>query len=37
VFTGQTHHDLPHAQADISADRENKVMILTATGEVPRR
>ncbi len=37
VFTGQTHHDLPHAPAEISADRENKVAILTGTGEVPRR
>lgn len=37
VFTGQTHRDLPHAPADISPDRENKVAILIATGEVPRR
>jgi enoyl-CoA hydratase/carnithine racemase len=34
IFTGQTHHDLPQALAEIGADRENKVMILTGTGDV---
>jgi enoyl-CoA hydratase/carnithine racemase len=34
VFTGQTHHQLPQALADIGADRDNKVMILTGTGDV---
>ena len=34
VFTGQTHHDLPRAFAEIGDDRENKVVILTGTGEV---
>jgi enoyl-CoA hydratase/carnithine racemase len=34
VFTGQTHHDLPRALAEIGEDRENKVMILTGTGAV---
>ena len=34
VFTGQTHHDMPLALAEIGADRENKVMIITGTGEV---
>lgn len=34
VFTGQTHHDLPRALAEIGEDRENKVVILTGTGEV---
>ena len=34
VFTGQTHHDLPRALAEIGADRENKVVILTGTGDV---
>jgi enoyl-CoA hydratase/carnithine racemase len=34
VFTGQTHHDLPRALAEIGSDRQNKVVILTGTGEV---
>jgi enoyl-CoA hydratase/carnithine racemase len=34
VFTGQTHRDLPRALAEIGADRDNKVMILTGTGDV---
>jgi enoyl-CoA hydratase/carnithine racemase len=34
VFTGQTHHDLPRALGEIGADRENKVVILTGTGDV---
>jgi enoyl-CoA hydratase/carnithine racemase len=34
VFTGQTHHDLPRALAEIGADRDNKVVILTGTGNV---
>lgn len=34
VFTGQTHHDLPRALADIGEDRDNKVVILTGTGDV---
>ena len=34
VFTGQTHHDLPRALAEIGEDRENKVVILTGTGDV---
>jgi enoyl-CoA hydratase/carnithine racemase len=34
VFTGQTHHDMPHALAQIGDDRDNKVMIITGTGDV---
>jgi enoyl-CoA hydratase/carnithine racemase len=34
IFTGQTHHDLPQALAEIGADRENKVMILTGSGDM---
>jgi enoyl-CoA hydratase/carnithine racemase len=34
VFTGQTHRDLPRALAEIGDDRENKVVILTGTGDV---
>ena len=34
VFTGQTHHDLPRALAEVGADRENKIVILTGTGDV---
>jgi enoyl-CoA hydratase/carnithine racemase len=34
VFTGQAHHDLPRALAEIGDDRENKVVILTGTGDV---
>src|SRR4029077_9518320 len=33
VFTGQTHHDLPRALGEIGEDRENKVVILTGTGD----
>jgi len=33
VFTGQTHRDLPKALAEIGADRDNKVVILTGTGD----
>jgi enoyl-CoA hydratase/carnithine racemase len=34
VFTGQAHRDLPRALAEIGEDRENKVVILTGTGDV---
>ena len=34
VFTGQAHHDLPRALAEIGDDRDNKVVILTGTGDV---
>ncbi len=34
VFTGQTHRDLPRALAEIGDDRDNKVVILTGTGDV---
>lgn len=34
VFTGQTHRDLPRAFAEIGDDRDNKVVILTGSGEV---
>jgi enoyl-CoA hydratase/carnithine racemase len=34
VFTGQTHRDLPRALAEIGDDRENKVVVLTGTGDV---
>jgi enoyl-CoA hydratase/carnithine racemase len=34
VFTGQTHRDLPRALAEIGADRDNKIVILTGTGDV---
>jgi enoyl-CoA hydratase/carnithine racemase len=34
VFTGQTHRDLPNALAEIGGDRDNKVVILTGTGDV---
>jgi enoyl-CoA hydratase/carnithine racemase len=34
VFTGQTHHDLPQALAEIGGDRDNKVVILTGSGDV---
>jgi enoyl-CoA hydratase/carnithine racemase len=34
LFTGQTHRDLPRALAEIGADRDNKVVILTGTGDV---
>lgn len=34
VFTGQVHHDLPRALAQIGDDRDNRVVILTGTGEV---
>ena len=32
VFTGQTHHDLPRAFAEIGDDRENKVVMLLSDG-----
>ena len=31
VFTGQTHHDLARAVAEIGDDRDNKVVVLTGT------
>ena len=34
VFTGQAHRDLPRALAEIGEDRDNKVVILTGTGDV---
>ncbi len=34
VFTGRAHRDLPRALAEIGEDRENKVVILTGTGDV---
>lgn len=34
VFTGQTHHELPRALAEIGADRDNKIVIITGTGDV---
>jgi enoyl-CoA hydratase/carnithine racemase len=34
VFTGQAHHELPRALAEIGEDRGNKVVILTGTGDV---
>ena len=34
VFTGQTHHDLPRALAEVGDDRENKIVILTGSGDV---
>lgn len=33
TFTGTTHHDLPKAMAEIGDDRDNKVLIITGTGE----
>jgi enoyl-CoA hydratase/carnithine racemase len=34
VFTGKAHRDLPRALAEIGEDRDNKVVILTGTGNV---
>ena len=34
VFTGQTHRDLARAFAEIGDDRDNKVVILTGTGDI---
>jgi enoyl-CoA hydratase/carnithine racemase len=34
VFTGQAHRDLPRALAEIGEDRDNKVVILSGTGNV---
>jgi enoyl-CoA hydratase/carnithine racemase len=34
AFTGQTHRDLPRAFAEIGEDRDNKIVILTGTGNV---
>ena len=33
TFTGQTHHELPKALAEVGDDRANKVLIITGTGE----
>jgi enoyl-CoA hydratase/carnithine racemase len=33
VFTGQTHREFPDAFYDISRDRDNRVVILTGTGD----
>jgi enoyl-CoA hydratase/carnithine racemase len=33
TFTGTTHHDLPRLIEDIAYDRDNKVLVLTGTGE----
>ena len=33
TFTGTTHHDLPKALAEIGDDRDNKVLVLTGTGD----
>ncbi len=33
VWSAQAHEDLAYCFADISADRENKVVVLTGTGE----
>ena len=33
TFTGQMHSDLPRALYEIGDDRENKVLILTGTGD----
>jgi enoyl-CoA hydratase/carnithine racemase len=32
TFTGTTHHDLPRLVEDIAYDRDNKVLVLTGTG-----
>ncbi|MFT4439038.1 enoyl-CoA hydratase/isomerase family protein [Caballeronia sp. 15715] len=34
VFTGETHRDFPALLEEIALDRDNKVMILTGTGDV---
>jgi len=33
TFTGTTHHDFPRLIEDIAYDRDNKVLVLTGTGE----
>ena len=33
TFTGTMHHELPKALAEIGDDRENKVLVITGTGE----
>lgn len=33
TFTGQTHRDLPSALEAIAEDRENKVLVITGTGD----
>ena len=33
TFTGTTHHDLPKALTEIGDDRDNKVLVLTGTGD----
>lgn len=33
TFTGRTHHDFPRALADIGDDRDNRVLVLTGTGD----
>jgi enoyl-CoA hydratase/carnithine racemase len=32
IFTGRTHHDFPRLVEEIAYDRENKVLVLTGTG-----
>ena len=34
TFTGRTHEQFPAALADIAADRDNRAMVLTGTGDV---
>ncbi len=33
TFTGTTHHDFPRLVEEIAYDRDNKVLVLTGTGE----
>jgi enoyl-CoA hydratase/carnithine racemase len=33
TFTGTTHHDFPRLIEDIAYDRDNKVLVLTGTGD----
>src|SRR5271170_6985408 len=33
TFTGTTHHDFPRLIEEIAYDRDNKVLVLTGTGE----
>ena len=33
TFSGTTHHDFPRLIEDIAYDRDNKVLVLTGTGE----
>jgi enoyl-CoA hydratase/carnithine racemase len=33
TFTGNTHHDFPRLIEDIAYDRDNKVLVLTGTGD----